>query len=462
LRRTDVRSRSPGLLVRKSRVYHPRRFATIEERFASADPNARIAAAILRSVFGHDYARRFAIRLWEGTFIPAQEERSFTLYVNDPGALRAAFRPPVDLNAGRAFAAGLLDVEGDAEAAVDAMMAAMERPAIGTMARLALLLRRLPSTPLPELREAQLRGKRHSPARDRAAIGFHYDQPVAFYRSFLDENLVYSCAYFDEGVETLDDAQRAKIDYSLRKLRLRPGERLLDIGCGWGGLVVRAARDFGAYVLGVTLSRNQLVEARRRISAAGVADRARVELWDYRELPATTFDKIVSIGMFEHVGREKLGEYFGAAHRLLKSGGLFLNHGIANQHRTVRDGRASGFMDRFIFPDGELVNVSDALRFAESAGFEVRDVENLREHYTLTLRAWVTNLERNRAEAIAAAGEQSYRAWRLYMAGSAQGFRAGRLGLYQSLLAKPLPDGRVPDVPPTRRDLYASWVSSSR
>jgi cyclopropane-fatty-acyl-phospholipid synthase len=429
---------------------------TIEERFASADPNARIAAAVLRSVFGQQYARQFAIRLWDGTLIPAQERQLFTLCVNEPGALRTAFKPPVDLNAGRAFAAGLLDVEGDVEAAIDAMMSMLERPAIGTMAKLAMLLRRLPVAPLPELREAHLKGKRHSLQRDRAAIGFHYDQPVPFYRAFLDGNLVYSCAYFDEGVETIDDAQIAKIDHSLRKLRLRKGERLLDIGCGWGALVVRAAQEFGAYVLGVTLSERQCEEARRRISAAGVADRARVELWDYRELPATTFDKIVSIGMFEHVGRDRLPEYFQTAHKLLKAGGLFLNHGIANQHRTLRDGRASGFMDRFIFPDGELVNVSDALAVAERSGFEVRDVENLREHYMRTLRAWVAKLERNREEAIAAAGEQTYRAWRLYMAGSAQGFRSGRLGLFQSLLAKPLASGAIPDLPATRRDLYAA------
>jgi cyclopropane-fatty-acyl-phospholipid synthase len=157
-----------------------------------------------------------------------------------------------------------------------------------------------------------------------------------------------------------------------------------------------------------------------------------------------------------------LPEYFSTAHKLLKDGGLFLNHGIANQHRSLRDGRAGGFMDRFIFPDGELVNVSDALQVAERAGFEVRDVENLREHYTRTLRAWVSNLECNRDAAVAAAGEQSYRAWRLYMAGSAQGFRVGRMGLFQSLLAKPLPAGEVPDLPRTRRDLYASWASSLR
>jgi cyclopropane-fatty-acyl-phospholipid synthase len=202
----------------------------------------------------------------------------------------------------------------------------------------------------------------------------------------------------------------------------------------------------------VTLSERQYEEARRRIRVAGIEERARVERWDYRQLPSTTFDKIVSIGMFEHVGREKLPEYFSTAYGLLKHGGLFLNHGIANQHRT-RDGRVGGFMGRFIFPDGDLVNVSEALQIAERSGFEVRDVENLREHYTRTLRAWVANLEGNRSEAIAAGGEQSYRAWRLYLAGSAQGFRSARLGLFQSLLAKPKSNGSV-EIPATRRDLY--------
>jgi cyclopropane-fatty-acyl-phospholipid synthase len=423
------------------------------ERFVSEDPYARIAAAVLRLLFADEYARRFSVRLWDGTEIRAFEHSAFTLCVNHPGALRTAFRPPVDLNAGRAFAAGLLDVDGDMEAAVDEMLHVMDRPAGARAVRLAMLLRRMPLAPVPELREARLSGKLHSLARDRAAIGFHYDQPVAFYRSFLDRDLVYSCGYFDEGIQTIDDAQRAKIDYSLRKLRLRPGERLLDIGCGWGALVVRAAQQ-GAYVLGVTLSERQYEEARRRIEDAGVGDRAKVERWDYRQLPATTFDKIVSIGMFEHVGRERLPEYFSTAFRLLKSGGLFLNHGIASEHARLRDARASGFMARFIFPDGELVNVSHALEIAEQTGFEIRDVENLREHYMRTLRAWVSNLERNRAAAVQAAGEQSYRAWRLYMAGSAQGFRSGRMGLFQSLLAKPDKDGTV-SLPATRRDLYS-------
>jgi cyclopropane-fatty-acyl-phospholipid synthase len=407
----------------------------------------------LRAIFDERYAREFEIRLWDGTIIPAAEVRLFTLRVNHAGALRTAFKPPIDLNAGRAFAAGLLDIDGDIEAAVDELLHVMEqKSAAPKLLRLRMLLRRLPLAPLPPLREARLSGKRHSLERDRAAIGFHYDQPIAFYRTFLDNDLVYSCAYFDEGITDLDSAQRAKMDYSLRKLRVQPGERLLDVGCGWGALVVRAAKEFGAFVLGVTLSESQLQEARRRIREAGIEDRARVERWDYRQLPATTFDKIVSIGMFEHVGREKLAEYFATAYRLLKGGGLFLNHGIGNE-RVLRDGKAAGFMGRFIFPDGELVNVSDALRIAEDAGFEIRDVENLREHYMRTTRAWVANLERNRVEAIKCAGEESYRLWRLYMGGSAQGFRTGRMGVFQSLLAKPAKEGVV-ELPPTRRYLY--------
>jgi cyclopropane-fatty-acyl-phospholipid synthase len=264
--------------------------------------------------------------------------------------------------------------------------------------------------------------------------------------------MVYSCAYWDDGVDSLDEAQSAKLDYTLRKLRLRPGERLLDIGCGWGALVIRAAQ-LGAQSLGITLSRPQRDEAQRRIASAGVAAFARVEYRDYRELRGERFDKIVSIGMFEHVGRARFAEYFRAVHDALLPGGLFLNHAIADQS-GARSGRARGFMGRFIFPDGELVPIADALAFAERAGFEVRDVENLREHYARTLRSWVSNLERNRSAAIAAAGETSYRLWRLYLAGSAQGFSTGRIAVFQSLLARPEERGRV-ELPPTRRDLYA-------
>jgi cyclopropane-fatty-acyl-phospholipid synthase len=425
----------------------------VAESLTSPDPRARIAEAILRLVFGDAYARGFAIRLWDGSEIPSEGCAEFTLCVNSPGALRTAFRHPIDLNVGRAFAAGVIDCEGEAEAVVDALMRATSNLPRASMLRAFRLLLRLPKESLPVMREAKLRGRVHSLDRDRAAVGFHYDQPVSFYAAILDQDLVYSCAYFDDGIETLDDAQTAKLDYVLRKLRLRPGERFLDIGCGWGSLVIEAARR-GAHALGVTLSREQHAEAQRRIAALGIENRARVDLRDYRELAAAGFDKIASIGMYEHVGRAKLPEYFGTVYKLLRPAGLFLNHGIADQSPGRTGGRITGFMQRFVFPDGELVAVSDALQIAERCGFEVRDVENLREHYTRTLRCWVKNIERNRDDAIAAAGEQAYRIWRLYMAGSAQGFRVGRLGVFQSLLAKPTVNGFAA-LPATRRDLYA-------
>jgi cyclopropane-fatty-acyl-phospholipid synthase len=426
---------------------------TIASAIRSSPSSVELAA--LRLLFGDGYARDFSVELWDGTRIAATHDERFALRFVVPGALRTAFTPPVELSAGRAFTAGLIDVDGDLELAIERLTEAVANLNPLRALRLLRLLGRMPRAALPPLREAHLRGRLHSRARDRAAIGFHYDQPVDFYRTFLDRELVYSCAYYDEGVESIEDAQLAKLDYTLRKVRLRPGERLLDIGCGWGALVIRAAQRFGASALGITLSRKQYEEAKQRVERASLGDRARIELRDYRELRGERFDKIVSIGMFEHVGRPRLPVYFRAAYDALRPGGFFLNHGIADESKTHRSGRASGFMGRFIFPDGELVAVSDALRVAERTGFEVRDVENLREHYARTLRAWIANLERNRAAAVAAAGEQSYRAWRLYLAGSAQGFRVGRMGVFQSLLARPRGDGGV-ELPPTRRDLYAA------
>ncbi|MBC5815335.1 MAG: class I SAM-dependent methyltransferase [Candidatus Eremiobacteraeota bacterium] len=420
---------------------------------ASPDPNTRIALAILQSLFGDRFAQDFSIAFWDGTQVPAKGEDRFTLRIATPGTLRLALRAPIDLNAGRALAAGLLEVDGNAECAIDVIGESIQHFKKQNLPALLGLLLRLPKEKMPSLREARLRGRVHSAQRDREAIGFHYDQPVEFYRSFLGEQLVYSCAYFDGGVDSLEQAQNAKIDYVLRKLRLAPGDRLLDIGCGWGALVVRAAKHFGARVVGVTLSRSQCEEAQARIEAEGLAGVASVQLRDYRELADSTFDKISSIGMVEHVGRSKLPEYFRKAYALLRPGGLFLNHGIADQSPGRRGYKSGGFIERFVFPDGELLPVSDSILIAERSGFEIRDVENLREHYMRTLRAWVSNLEAAKAQATAAAGLQAYRTWRIYMAGSAQGFRVGRLGLFQSLLAKPLTDGSV-ELPATRRDLY--------
>ena len=426
----------------------------IAERFASRDPYARIAAAILRLVFGDAYGREFGVRLWDGTRIDSNENPRFVLVVDSPGALRAAFTPPVDLSIGRVFGAGLLDVEGDLEEFVDAMFRAASSLTATQVVRLIGALRRLPKPALPPLREASLHGRAHC----RRAIAMRSVSTTisrwSFTRPSSTPQLVYSCAYYDEGVDSLEAAQSAKLDHTLRKLRLRRGERLLDIGCGWGALIIKAARDFGAQAAGITLSRRQYEEGKRRIAAASLGDRVRIELRDYRQLRGEVFDKIVSVGMFEHVGRARFGEYFRAAFEALRPGGLFLNHAIADQSPKRKGYKTTGFLGRFIFPDGELVSVSDALHAGERAGFEVRDVENLREHYERTLRAWVSNLERNRDTAIAVAGAESYRLWRLYLAGSAQGFRRGRIAVYQTLLSKPDAAGHV-DLPPTRRDLYA-------
>ena len=420
------------------------------------DAAAALTSDILTLVFGPRAEWDFAVRLWDGTTLCGSGHPRFTLVLNEPSALRTAFTPPLDLNPGKAYVEGVIDIEGNAEAAVDVMARALSDLPPQRIAALGIRLLRLPKARASDGHpQPQLRGRIHSRLRDAAAIGFHYDQPVSFYRMFLGEDLVYSCAYYDEGIDSLEDAQRSKVDYTLRKLRLRPGERLLDIGCGWGTLVIRAAKLFGAQALGITLSRRQYEEARRRISEAGLEGRAAVELRDYRDLGDRTFDKVVSVGMVEHVGRSRLGPYFRSALRAVRPGGFFLNHGIADQTPQRRGFRSSGFIARYVFPDGELLPISDMLDFAEHNGFEVRDVENLREHYARTLRAWVDNLERNRDAVIGATDERTYRIWRLYMAGSAQGFNRGRMGLFQSLLAKPDVEGRTP-IPGTRRDLYRS------
>lgn len=411
--------------------------------------------ALLETIFGERFLRGFDVRLWDGSILPSRDiTRTFTLLVNSPEALRTAFTPPVDLNAGRAFVEGQLDVEGDLPSAVSAFNAADVDRSLARTLHAGYLLSRLPragngngSSP------ARLRGEMHSRERDRAAITYHYDHPVQFYESFLDRSMAYSCAYYESPAMDLEAAQLAKLDYIARKLRLRRGMTLLDIGCGWGALVIHAARAYGANVLGITLSARQRDETQRRIELAGLSETARVELRDYRDLQGVTFDRIASIGMVEHVGLAQLPAYFETVLRALRPGGLFLNHGIAEQSPGRSGGKARGFVDRYVFPDGELVAIGKSLEIAERCGFEVRDLENLREHYVRTLRAWVENIERHRDAAIEAAGARAYRTWRLYMAGSAANFAAANIGLFQALLARPDEHGRV-DLPPTRADLY--------
>jgi len=251
----------------------------------------------------------------------------------------------------------------------------------------------------------------------------------------------------------LDTAQERKLDYICRKLRLKPGQRLLDIGCGWGGLVIHAAQHYGVEALGITLSEPQAELANQRIAEAGLSGRCQVKVLDYREVNDWGgFDALASVGMFEHVGEDLLEVYFRQAFRLLRPGGLFLNHGIA--HRAT-DPKTKGptFSNTYVFPDGELVPISTTLRVAEAVGFEVRDVESLREHYALTLRHWVRRLEAHHGEALRYVDEPTYRVWRLFMSGSAHGFTMGRLNVYQSLLVKQGPRGEN-GLPLTRADLY--------
>lgn len=289
--------------------------------------------------------------------------------------------------------------------------------------------------------------RRHSKARDAVAVRYHYDVPSAFYRLWLDREMIYSCAYFITGSEDLDSAQQQKLDHICRKLRLGPGDHVLDIGCGWGGLLCWAAANYGISGLGVTLSQPQSEEARARAAAQGLAGGVEFRVADYRDLPGMAqYDKIVSVGMYEHVGIANLPLYFTTIARLLKPGGLLLNHGIT---AADRDGRAQGppggeFIDRFVFPDGEVPHISRALYEITGSGLEILDMEDLRPHYPPTLLHWVSRLEAAREAAIAAAGIERYRIWRIYMAAMAYAFDCGFLSVCQTLAQKPLTDGPAP------------------
>jgi cyclopropane-fatty-acyl-phospholipid synthase len=374
----------------------------------------------------------------------------YRVAINQPWALWALARPPYDLRAGEAYVEGALDLEGD----IIAMLADVARFSGTPSSRRTMLAvgRRLLALPRPPRRShprrAALRGRKHSKARDRAAISFHYDLPDEFYRQFLDSRMVYSCAYFaDQGVEPgpppvgapvpgdLDLAQERKLDLICRKLRLEPGQRLLDIGCGWGSLLLHAAERYGVGGLGVTLSTTQKEAADRRISEAGLTGKVEVQLLDYRDLEGE-FDAVASVGMFEHVGPENLPEYFAAAHRLTRNGGLFLNHGITLGDPDRVGGQDSTFVSTYVFPDGGLAPAWRAARELERAGFELLDVEQLRPNYALTLRHWVRNLEANRDAVASAASEADYRIWRTYMAGSAVSFEQGSIGVVQVLGSK--------------------------
>jgi cyclopropane-fatty-acyl-phospholipid synthase len=421
----------------------------------SKDPK-KLTLRLLEDLFGGGQAPKVGVRLWDGTRWPDHGGAAATLVMRHPGALRAMLLPGSEVGLAEAYLYDDVDIEGDAES-VFALADLLAERTLGWRKKLraARDLLRLPPKERPSggRGPARLSGRRHSVQRDREAIAYHYNVSNDFYALWQDRHMVYSCAYFHSPEEGLETAQERKLDMICRKLRLKPGQRLLDIGCGWGGLAIHAALRYGADATGITLSRPQAELANERIAAEGLSERCRIEVRDYRETeddPA--YDALASIGMFEHVGEALLPTYFGRAWRLLKPGGVFLNHGIASR-ATDKPPHGPTFSETYVFPDGQLLPIHASLRAAEEAGFEVRDVESLREHYALTLRHWVRRLEAHRDEALRFVDEATYRVWRLFMAGSAYGFSEGRLNVYQSLLAKPALDGRS-GLPLTRRDWY--------
>lgn len=432
------------------------------------------SGTILETLAGPVTRRNFAVRWWDGTVDTPPGAPRFTLELNRPGALRRMLLPPTELNLAEAFIRQDFDVTGNLEAALglnDAFRAASS-PIIA--ARLVPMLRSLPTDDLPlearleRPRPGLMSGHVHTKSQDASDVRSHYDLGNDFYALFLDSRMVYSCAYFQTGTEDIDTAQAAKLELTCRKLRLHPNDHLLDIGCGWGGLVIHAARHHGVRATGITLSERQAELARERVRQAGLEDRVSIEVRDYRDWPdGTRFDKIVSVGMVEHVGRANVRAYFETAHRLLEPGGVFLCHGIVEARTTLAPvprlierltWRRNSFLHHYIFPGGEVLYPSELRSAAESAGFEPRDLESLREHYALTARHWWHRLEAHRDDAIQLVGEPTYRAYRLYLAAVIRTFQTRVNGLTQILLSKPT-DAGSSHLPLTRTDWYATEIA---
>ena len=376
------------------------------------------------------------LRLWDGKQIDLGPEPRVTMVVKDP-SLVAQLAHPSLAALGGAYVEGRLELEGPMSAVIE----------LGDALSQALI----EDEPVAELRHST-----HDKDTDAAAISYHYDLSNDFYALWLDREMVYSCAYFETGSEDLEQAQQAKLRHLCRKLRLQPGERLLDVGCGWGGLARFAAREFGVEVYGITLSRAQLKLARQRLKDEGLGQQVRLELQDYRDLPQDgRFDKVVSVGMFEHVGHANLPLYCQRLFGAVKSGGLVLNHGITAKHTDGRPVARGGgeFIGRYVFPHGELPHLATMTTQLSDAGLEVVDVENLRLHYARTLEHWSARLEAQLEQAARLVPEQALRIWRLYLAGCAYGFARGWMSLHQILAVKPHADGSH-DLPWTRADLY--------
>ena len=396
-------------------------------------------APLVDEVLGGDLP--LAVEAYDGSRA-GPDDATTTLVVRSPDALSRILTAPGELGIARAYVAGDLDLDGD----IWELLALRDRmPKVQLAPRTLLRLvgelggwRKVRRLAPPEV-EARLHGRRHSRARDAAAISHHYDVSNAFYRLVLGPSLTYSCAVFHDPADSLEQAQANKYELICRKLGLEPGMRLLDVGCGWGGMVLHAAARHGVRAVGVTISKRQAELAEKRVVEAGVSDMVEIRLQDYREIEDAPFDAISSIGMFEHVGEARLAEYFGRLRALLQPQGRLLNHGISRPSGQRARLPARSFINRYVFPDGELHDVGRVVSLVQLSGFEARHVETLREHYALTLRQWVANLEANWDAAVEEVGEARARVWGLYMAGSAANFGARRT-LVDHVLAVPAND----------------------
>ena len=377
------------------------------------------------------------LKLWDGHELDLGPTPSVTIVVKDPKIVSEFMHPSLDL-LGSAFVEGRLEL------------------AEGSISEVVRVCDELSQALLDEDDDSTPARNYHDKATDAASISYHYDLSNAFYQLWLDREMVYSCGYFETGEESLDEAQQAKFRHLCRKLRLKPGEYLLDVGCGWGGLARFAAREFGVKVFGITLSKEQLALAQERVKAEGLQDKVDLQLLDYRDLPQDgRFDKIVSVGMFEHVGHANLREYCQVLFNAVREGGLVMNHGITAKHTDGRQvGRGAGeFIERYVFPNGELPHLSMISAHISEAGLEVVDVESLRLHYARTLEHWSQRLEQNLEAAAKQVPEQTLRIWRLYLAGCAYAFARGWINIHQILAAKPYADGSL-ELPSARADIY--------
>lgn len=395
-------------------------------------------AALRREVERSIPDRPFRIELWDGSSIPATTGGGPTFTVRSPRAVAHLLRAPGQLGLGRAYVTGELDVD-DLDAVIP-LLGAWEPPRLDLAARGRLALAALRACgivrpPPPPTSELRPRGALHSRLRDARAVRHHYDLSNEFFALFLDESMTYSCAIFSRGARTLEEAQATKLELVASKLELGPGDRVLDVGCGWGSFPVHAASKHGASVVGITLSEPQAELARRRVEEAGLADRVEIRVLDYRELAGESFDAIASIGMVEHVGERRIDLYAQRLASLLRPGGRLLNHGIA---RVLRADRPAGpFSDRYVFPDGEPLRLSRVLLALERAGFACQHVEGFASDYAETLRHWTRRLEQRLDEAIQLAGPERVRVWRLYLRAARNGFERGLTSVYQARCALP-------------------------